>query len=155
MSNAPGPSRPNATTNLLASPRPGASKYRDPSAVRYGSLPSLGRLPAKRRRTPHIQFVPFLLASSVFIFVIFIAWDVSTYGNCYFKPVCRILGDGSESMREVWWINSGPYAPWKPVGPGGGSRNLPRGCQIDQVNVVSSKIISESQVEVVMDDGAD
>ena len=137
MSNAPGPSRPSATTPLLASPRPGASTYRDPSVVRYQSLPSLGRLPHKRRRTPHIQLVPFLLTFTVFVFVILIAWDVSAFGNCYFKPLCRILGDGCENLREVWWINSGPYAPWKAVGPGGGNRGLPRGCQIDQVNVVS------------------
>ena len=80
--------------------------------------------------------MPFILAATVFVFVFFVAWDVSTYGNCYFKPLCRILGDGSESLREVWWMNSGPYATWKAVGPGGGRTGLPRGCEIDQVNVV-------------------
>lgn len=138
MSAVPGTSRPSSTTPLLASPRPRSAQPRDLSAVRYHTLPSLDRLPAKRRRTPHVQFVPFLLASAVFVFVCCIAWDVSTYGNCYFKPLCRILGDGSESMKEVWWINSGPYATWKSVGPGGGRTGLPRGCEIDQVNVVSS-----------------
>lgn len=141
MSAIPGPSRPNPTTPLLASPRGATSLPRDLSAVRYHTLPSLDRLPSKRRRhTPHIQFIPFILAGSVFLLVLLIAWDVSSFGNCYFKPLCRMLGDGSLNSREVWWMNSGPYAPWKPVGPGGGRRGLPRGCEIDQVNVVGEQL---------------
>lgn len=136
MSAVPGPSRPTTTTPLLASPR-GVHQPRDLSAVRYHSLPSLGRLPSKRHRhVPHVQVIPCVLLGAVFVFAVVIAWDVSSYGKCYFRPLCRILGDGNESMREVWWKNSGPYATWKPVGPGGGRNGLPRGCEIDQVNVV-------------------
>jgi hypothetical protein len=105
--------------------------------LRYHSLPSLERLPHKRRRTPHIQLVPLLLVGPLLLFVFFVAWDVSSYGNCYFRPLCRALGNGSETTKEIWWRNSGPYAPWKSLGPGGGRSGLPRGCEIDQVNVAS------------------
>jgi len=136
MNSAPGPSRPSITTPLLASPRHRPDNRRDPSTLRYNSLPSLDHLPSKRRRTPHVQFVPFLIIGPILVFVLFIAWDVSSYGNCYFRPLCRILGDGSETKKDVWWRNSGPYAPYRSLGSGGGRTGLPRGCEIDQVNVV-------------------
>jgi len=47
-----------------------------------------------------------------------------------------VLGDGNETKKDVWWRNSGPYAPYRSLGPGGGRTGLPRGCEIDQVNVV-------------------
>jgi hypothetical protein len=139
MSAAPGPSRPSVTTPLLASPHHRPLNTRDPSTLRYHSLPSLDRLPAKRRRTPHVQFVPLLLVAPILLFVIFVAWDVSSYGNCYFRPLCRALGDGNGSLKDVWWRNAGPYAPWRSLGTGGGRTGLPRGCEIDQVNVVSQR----------------
>jgi hypothetical protein len=136
MNSAPGPSRPSITTPLLASPRHRPENRRDPSTLRYNSLPSLRHLPSKRRRTPHVQFVPLLIIGPVLVFVLFIAWDVSSYGKCYFRPLCRVLGDGNETKKDVWWRNSGPYAPYRSLGPGGGRTGLPRGCEIDQVNVV-------------------
>jgi hypothetical protein len=39
-------------------------------------------------------------------------------------------------MKDVWWRNSGPYAPYHALGTGGGRTGLPRGCEVDQVNVV-------------------
>jgi len=137
MNSAPGPSRPSITTPLLASPRHRPHNRRDPSTLRYNSLPSLQYLPSKRRRTPHVQSIPLLIIGPVLVFVLFVAWDVSSYGNCYFKPLCRVLGDGNETKKDVWWRNSGPYAPYRSLGPGGGRTGLPRGCEIDQVNVVS------------------
>jgi hypothetical protein len=140
MNSAPGPSRPSITTPLLASPRHRPENRRDPSTLRYNSLPSLRHLPSKRRRTPHVQFVPLLIIGPVLVFVLFIAWDVSSYGKCYFRPLCRVLGDGNETKKDVWWRNSGPYAPYRSLGPGGGRTGLPRGCEIDQVNVVGRTI---------------
>jgi hypothetical protein len=139
MNSAPGPSRPSITTPLLASPRHRPENRRDPSTLRYNSLPSLRHLPSKRR-TPHVQFVPLLIIGPVLVFVLFIAWDVSSYGKCYFRPLCRVLGDGNETKKDVWWRNSGPYAPYRSLGPGGGRTGLPRGCEIDQVNVVGRTI---------------
>jgi hypothetical protein len=140
MNSAPGPSRPSITTPLLASPRHRPENRRDPSTLRYNSLPSLRHLPSKRRRTPHVQFVPLLIIGPVLLFVLFIAWDVSSYGKCYFRPLCRVLGDGNETKKDVWWRNSGPYAPYRSLGPGGGRTGLPRGCEIDQINVVGGTI---------------
>lgn len=136
MNSAPGPSRPSVTTPLLASPRHRPENRRDPSTLRYNSLPSLEHLPSKRRRTPHVQFIPLLVIGPILIFFLFVAWDVSSYGKCYFRPLCRVLGDGNETKKDVWWRNSGPYAPYRSLGPGGGRTGLPRGCEIDQVNVV-------------------
>jgi hypothetical protein len=64
-----------------------------------------------------------------------IAWDVSSYGDCYFQSLCNALGDGTR-LDRVWWENSGAYAPWRSGGPGGGKRGLPRGCEINQVTLV-------------------
>jgi hypothetical protein len=147
MSAAPGPSRPSITTPLLASPQHRPGNTRDPSVLRYHSLPSLDHLPHKRRRTPHVQLVPLLMIGPLLIFVFFVAWDVSSYGNCYFRPLCRALGNGSETTKDVWWRNSGPYAPWKSLGPGGGRTGLPRGCEIDQVNVVSLDKRQQSRLQ--------
>lgn len=68
----------------------------------------------------------------------FAAWDVSSIGNCYFPSICKALGKGKERKDEVYQRNTGAYAPYVPQGAGGGRVNLPRGCEINQVNAVST-----------------
>jgi len=68
------------------------------------------------------------------------AWDISDYGNCYFKSLCKVLGSG-EDLDEIFYQNAGAYAPWRSRGPGGGKKGLPRGCEINQVTLVSTAMI--------------
>ena len=100
-----------------------------------------------RRRSPQIQFVPGLIALGLLAFVGFLAWDVSSAGNCYFQALCNVLGEG-ERMDTVWWENSGAYAPWRSGGSGGGKRGLPRGCEINQVTLVSLALRDGARMEV-------
>ena len=113
------------------SPSPGPSRPFSSRAV-PSSLHVL-----RRRRHSTIHFLPAFFTFVLLFIVAFLAWDVSSFGNCYFAPVCRMLGDGRERMGSVWWRDAGAYAPWKSLGSGGGKRGLPRGCEINQVNLVS------------------
>ncbi|ORX34649.1 histidine phosphatase superfamily [Kockovaella imperatae] len=119
------------------------------SYVSYASIPrsntppprfisrSRSRLAAVRRRqrTPIAAFFPAFVTIVLLGFASFAAWDVSSAGNCWIEPLCRILGSG-DRLENVWWRNSGAYAPWKSLGPGGGKRGLPRGCKVNQVTVL-------------------
>ena len=98
--------------------------------------PNRHRRRGRRRKSPPIHFVPALLVSTVLASVLFLAWDVSSYGKCYFSSLCRIIGSG-EDKDDVFFLNSGAYAPWRSGGQGGGKRGLPRGCEINQVTLVS------------------
>ncbi|WWD05867.1 hypothetical protein V865_003951 [Kwoniella europaea PYCC6329] len=69
------------------------------------------------------------------LIVAFLAWDVSSYGHCYVTPLCRALS-GRNGLEQTWWRNQGPYAPFRPLGPGGGKKGLPKGCEISQVTVL-------------------
>ncbi|GFZ50736.1 hypothetical protein JCM24511_08494 [Saitozyma sp. JCM 24511] len=118
---------------------PSHSPSASPSPAPYGSTrprPSLSPFRRHRRRTPPIHAFPAVLAVLLFAAVAFVAWDVSSIGRCYFKPLCRILGDSAVSAEEIWWRNAGAYAPWRSRGDGGGRKGLPRGCEIDQVNIL-------------------
>ena len=114
-----------APSNLL-SPRPSVSRN-----------PSVPPIRLRRQSTPPIVVFPAILTIFLLAFTALVAWDVSSLGNCYFAPLCRILGDGKERTDAVWWRNAGAYAPWRPLGAGGGHRGLPEGCEINQVTVVS------------------
>ncbi len=124
--------RATSTTPLLA---PSRGPSPQPPSRSHSLLPIRQRQ-RQRRRTPPIHILPALLTLTLFALVAFIAWDVSSFGNCYFAPLCRTLGDGKERIDEVWWRNAGAYAPWRSLGTGGGRGGLPRGCEIDQVTVV-------------------
>lgn len=41
-------------------------------------------------------------------------------------------------MEEIWWRNQGPYAPYKELDHSKNLESLPRGCEVDQVTLVSS-----------------
>ena len=144
-SSAHGPSRqPRASTSRLGPPSsrldtsvPRPSYPRAPSSFRsdhsYQAIPASKR---RRHKTPRGHFLPALLTVIVISLAAFVAWDVSSLGNCWLKPLCRVLGD-RERREMVWWRNSGTLAPWRSKGQGGGKRGLPRGCTINQVTVVS------------------
>lgn len=128
--------RVTSTTPLLPSSQSRSTSPRaprDPSQTRF--LP-LKHLAFRRRRTPPVQVVPAIITSILLIALIFTAWDISSYGQCYFRPLCRMLGTGMTAREEVWWMNAGPYAPRRSLGEGGGKKGLPRGCEVDQVTVV-------------------
>lgn len=122
---------------------PSSSRSPSPSPSRRPDLlpppsPVLG--PRRRRRrtpTPRAPLVPALIILGTVAVIAFVAWDVSSLGGCYFPSVCRALGKGKGRKEDVWQRNVGPYAPYRAQGEGGGKRNLPRGCEINQVNVVS------------------
>ena len=120
-----------STTPLLASSNPLSPR---PSASRTLSAPPLR---IRRQSTPPIVIFPAILIFILLAFTTLIAWDVSSLGNCYFAPLCRILGDSKGSTDAVWWRNAGAYAPWRPLGSGGGHKGLPKGCEINQVTLVS------------------
>ncbi|ORY34332.1 histidine phosphatase superfamily [Naematelia encephala] len=126
----PGPS---STTPLLTSYH-SRSRSPSPNPTTPTHL-SLGRL-RRRRAAPPIHYLPAVLLFSILAFFSFIVWDISSIGNCYIEPLCRILGEGREGVSDVWWRNGGAYSPRRAMGPGGGSKNLPRGCSIDQVNIL-------------------
>ncbi|WVQ76289.1 hypothetical protein IAR50_005954 [Cryptococcus sp. DSM 104548] len=114
---------PNAATPLLSS---------------RGSSPSLHRLINRRRRARQqsiLHFLPIIFPILLFACVAFLVWDVSSFGNCYFEPLCRLLGDG-RGIEEGWWRNSGPYAPYRRMGEGGAALGLPKGCEVDQVTLL-------------------
>ncbi|KAL7420830.1 hypothetical protein Q5752_004783 [Cryptotrichosporon argae] len=97
--------------------------------------PSPARLSRRRRRrSPPLHLVPALLTSVILALVVFAAWDVSSLGSCYVRPLCRLLGHGEVEM--VWRRNAAAYAPWVSLGPGGGKKGLPRGCDVDQVTIL-------------------
>ena len=135
-SSLPGPT---ASTPLLQAHATNSS-YNDGSRAHSPNPPfrpnSLSPFRRRRRSSPPIQLLPTITVVLLFVGVAFIAWDVSSFGNCYFKPLCRALGSGRFRDEEVWWRNAGAYAPWRSRGDGGGKRGLPRGCEIDQVNIV-------------------
>ena len=146
MASAP---HPNSRTPLLAaqvsSQRPSSSRSPrnqspNPQArIRQSSQfsPNRNRRRGQRRKSPPIQLAPALAALGILAFFLFMAWDVSRYGNCYFDSLCRALGTG-EDLDDIFFQNAGAYAPWRSGGPGGGKRGLPRGCEINQVTVVSA-----------------
>lgn len=68
--------------------------------------------------------------------VALLAWDASPLGHCYIKPLCRALRVRNE-IQEIWWRNQGPYAPYKELDHTSLER-LPKGCEVDQVTLVSS-----------------
>ncbi|ODN97157.1 hypothetical protein I350_08137 [Cryptococcus amylolentus CBS 6273] len=114
---------PTATTPLLSS---------------RASSQSLHRLLNRRRRARQnsiLHFLPIIFPVLLFAAVAFLAWDVSSFGNCYFQPLCRLLGDG-RGVEEGWWRNQGPYAPYRRMGKGGAVVGLPRGCEVDQVTLL-------------------
>ncbi|KAK4686161.1 hypothetical protein P7C73_g3973, partial [Tremellales sp. Uapishka_1] len=123
-------SRPTSTTPLLPHSRSPSPR---PDYTRSQSVQPLRR---RRRSTPPIHVFPAALAFCLFMVVAFVAWDVSSLGNCYVKPLCDLLGDGMEKKEDIWWRNAGPYAPWRSLGPAGGRKGLPRGCEIDQVTIL-------------------
>ena len=91
----------------------------------------------RRRRTPALPLLPTIALLTCAALLVFTAWDVSSIGNCYFPSICKALGKGKGRKDEVYQRNTGAYAPYTPQGAGGGRVNLPRGCEINQVNVVS------------------
>ena len=158
--------RPDYSLHLPSSP----SKLRPPRPSRpplapiesyqsYASIPSRPvstsrhrsnsrfRRRRERTRTPVAAFFPAFITVVLLSFASFAAWDVSSAGNCWLEPLCRILGDG-ERTEEVWWRNSGAYAPWKSLGVGGGKRGLPRGCAINQVTIVCCLKLFERETDV-------
>ncbi|KAK1926180.1 histidine phosphatase superfamily [Papiliotrema laurentii] len=136
---------PNSRTPLLAahsSAQPSSSQSRssrarspNPSArpILVPTVSHAGR--TRRKRSPNHRTVPAILIFVLVGLTAMIAWDVSSYGDCYFQSLCNALGDGTR-LDRVWWENSGAYAPWRSGGPGGGKRGLPRGCEINQVTLL-------------------
>jgi hypothetical protein len=110
----------------------------DPSSGRPRFLSPLAH--RRRKASPITRVVPGIFLLAVFTTFIFAAWDVSSVGGCYVPWLCKIMGKGKWRDDEVYWRNTGPYAPFRSMGTGGGQINLPRGCVIDQVNIVSALI---------------
>lgn len=148
-SSYPGPTASTPLLHAQAGPshlRPGpaspALSYTDsldPSASQ--ARPLLSPLSKRRRKaSPIVRVLPGILILAIFTAFVFVAWDVSSVGACYVPWLCRILGKSKWRDDEVFWRNTGAYAPFRSRGTGGGQINLPRGCVIDQVNVVSCKI---------------
>jgi hypothetical protein len=139
----------NSRTPLLVGATQRASSHSPGPADRPPNPTNLStyRLSKRRRRSPPIQTIPAFITVTILLFVAFIAWDVSSIGNCYFAPLCKLLGEGGERVQDVWWRNAGAYAPWRSLGPGGGHRGLPRGCEINQVTLVRA-----SRYSVVMEE---
>lgn len=126
-------------SNLRTQPGSPALSYTstlpDPSSA---SRPFLSPLSKRRRRaSPVIRVVPGILVLILVTAFVFAAWDVSSVGACYAPWLCKMLGKGRWRDDEVYWRDTGAYAPFRSRGTGGGQINLPRGCVIDQVNVVS------------------
>lgn len=151
---------PTASTPLLqaqaASSSAAARRSPSPSPSQshrqsYHTPPSPLLLPRRRRRrspTPRFPLVPTIVIFGTFALIAFAAWDVSSIGNCYFPGLCRALGKGKGIKEDVWQRNIGSYAPYRSQGEGGGKHNLPRGCEINQVNIVSlaKDALSESKL---------
>ena len=115
------------------SPRPRAFS---PNLRRSSSSePLLGEYVRRRRRSPRRYVHPALITVVLVALIALVTWDVSPIGRCYLRPLCRAL-NRKDPMAEVYWRNAGPYAPWKSLGAGGGPKGLPRGCKLDQVNLV-------------------
>lgn len=124
------------TSTSTPATRPTRSLSPSPANVRPSHSPNVSFIRRRRRkRSPQVHTFPAVVTTAILAFVIFVAWDVSSYGNCYFRSLCSALGEG-ERLDSVWWENSGAYAPWRSGGPGGGKRGLPRGCEINQVTLV-------------------
>lgn len=123
--------RPTSTTPLLGDARRSPSEANRPSPSRLGSSHR-----RRRGRAPHIQTFPAIVLCTLLILAGLAIWDVSPLGDCYFKPLCKILGDTWDEKDSVWWRNAGAYAPWRANGPGGGRRGLPQGCEVGQVTIV-------------------
>lgn len=128
-------------SNLRPQPGSPAVSYSgtltDPSSSQQ--RPFLSPLSRRRRKaSPIVRVVPAAFLLVLFTGFVFIAWNISSVGACYVPWLCRILGKGKWRSDEVWWRNTGAYAPFRSRGTGGGQINLPRGCVIDQVNVVST-----------------
>ncbi|WVQ80361.1 hypothetical protein IAT38_002466 [Cryptococcus sp. DSM 104549] len=116
---------PTSATPLLQPSRPSSNS------------PSHHRLFRRRRQRAHpaLHFLPILFPVILFAAVAFLAWDVSSLGNCWVGPLCRVLGDG-RGVEQGWYRNQGPYAPYRKQGRGGGTTGLPRGCEVDQVTLL-------------------
>ncbi|WWC58080.1 uncharacterized protein I303_100615 [Kwoniella dejecticola CBS 10117] len=89
----------------------------------------------RRGQRRPIPLFSILFTTSILVIVSFLAWDVSTYGRCHVKPLCRALS-GKSGLEQTWWRNQGPYSPFKPLGPGGGNKGLPKGCELSQVTIL-------------------
>lgn len=90
-----------------------------------------------KRRHPLFLFLLVITPITLITLVTLLAWDTSPLGHCYIKPICRALKNGNE-MEEIWWRNQGPYAPYKELDHSKNLESLPRGCEVDQVTLVSS-----------------
>lgn len=103
----------------------------------HGSKVYIQRYRSGKRRYPLFLFRLVIAPMVLITLVTLLAWDTSPLGHCYMKPICRALKDGNE-MEEIWWRNQGPYAPYKEFDHSKNLEYLPRGCEIDQVTLVSS-----------------
>lgn len=92
----------------------------------------------RRGKRRHRLLVSLLVITSIIsvTLVALLAWDASPLGYCYIKPLCRALRVRNE-IQEIWWRNQGPYAPYKELDHTSLER-LPKGCEVDQVTLVSS-----------------
>lgn len=128
------------TANTSASQDAGAQASLSAGSSRAPSPhPSSSARPfrRRRRRTPALPLLPTVALLTCAALLVFTAWDVSSIGNCYFPSICKALGKGKGRKDEVYQRNTGAYAPYTAQGAGGGRVNLPRGCEINQVNIVS------------------
>ena len=130
------PSRPPYPSQLSTSSNPPPESYTEPPSRATSPYPSRPYR-KRRRRTPPLPVLPTVVLLTCAALLVFAAWDVSSVGNCYFPSICRALGKGKGRKDEVYARNTGAYAPYVSQGPGGGRVNLPRGCEINQVNIVS------------------
>ncbi|OCF36112.1 hypothetical protein I316_01984 [Kwoniella heveanensis BCC8398] len=88
----------------------------------------------RSKRTFLANILPASIALILLLAFAFIAYDVSSLGDCV-TPLCRALG-GDKGLEDIWWRNQGPYAPFRSLGKFGAQKGLPRGCEVDQVTVL-------------------
>lgn len=136
--------RPTSTTPLLANASSSPSNSSRPPPRRSRSSQH-----RRSRKGPHIQLIPAAVLCTLLALAALAIWDVSSLGKCYFRPLCRLLGDDQNDKDIVWWRNAGAYAPWRASGKEGGRRGLPKGFEINQVSIVSFGLADQTLIVLV------
>lgn len=112
------------------SPQLSPVNSRSPLLHRRDSTFSVSSRSSRRRKAPPIHYLPALIAL-VLLTVTVIAWLLSGV-PCGIPHICR------ESFSDVLARNTGTYAPFRERH----YHQLPATCKVDQVSIVSRRLIS-------------